>query len=193
MPSLAAPVQTSPATFLSPATLSPAAIVSQFYLQKDDWVADFGSGHGFFTIALADAVGPEGRVYAIDIQKASLDVLRAKAQTARLLNIHLIWGNVDAPLGSKLRNEILDFVLVANTLFQCEQKEVAIEEASRILKSGGKLAIIEWSGGKIPFGPPPELRIPPETVKDIATKIGFESQGEFNAGTHHYGLLFIKR
>src|SRR3989338_9848578 len=97
---------TAPQTFLEP-----ERIVRYFGLERGDHAADFGAGHGYFTIPIARAVGGEGRVYALDIQKAALDIIRAKAKLEHLLNIDLIWADLDMPHGSRIKDKTLDFVL----------------------------------------------------------------------------------
>jgi ubiquinone/menaquinone biosynthesis C-methylase UbiE len=175
--------------------LDPERIVRYFGLEKGDFVADFGAGHGYFTIPMARAVGGEGKVYAVDVQKSVLDVIRSKAKLEHLLNIELIWGNLEEPDGSHLKSDFIDFVVISNILFQADNKEAVIEEAYRILRSGGHMAIIEWdeASGRSAFGPPMHLRIPKNTAQSLAEKAGFQLDRQFEAGNHHYGLLFVKR
>lgn len=161
-------------------------------------MADFGAGHGFFTIPMARVVGGNGKVYAIDIQKSVLDIIRAKAKVEHLLNIEPVWADLDEIGGSLLKDDFIDFVTVANILFQTEKKEMIMREAYRILRQGGRMAVVEWDlqeniePSKYRVGPPPDLRIKKETVKNLALQAGFKLDREFSAGSHHYGLLFKK-
>lgn len=176
--------------------LHPERIVGYLGLAKGDYVADFGSGHGYFTIPMARIVGGDGKVYALDIQKATLDVIRAKAKLENLLNIELVWADLEELDGSHIKSEHVDFVVIANILFQAENKEAVLREAYRILRKGGRAAVIEWEpyAGRSAemFGPPLNLRIPKREAENLARKVGFESDREFEAGSHHYGLLFRK-
>lgn len=174
--------------------LDPDDIVRAFDLQKGDHVADFGAGHGYFTIPMARVVGGDGKIYAVDIQRSVLDVIRSKSKTEHLLQIEPMWGNLEELNGSHLKDNFLDFVIIANVLFQAENKETVLKEAYRVLRSGTKLAIVEWSSAApTAVGPPATLRIEKETTKRIAGKTGFAFDHEFNAGTHHYGLIFKKQ
>ena len=174
--------------------LDPERIVKYFGLEKGDFVADFGAGHGYFTIPTARAVGGDGKVYAVDIQKSVLDIVRAKAKLEHLLNIELVWGNLEEPDGSHLKSDFIDFVVVSNVLFQSDKKDAVMEEAHRVLRSGARMAVIEWeeSGTSSALGPPMHLRIPKKTAQSLAEKAGFELDREFETGSHHYGLLFKK-
>jgi len=172
--------------------LEPDRIVKSFGLEKGDYAADFGAGHGYFTIPMARLAGGDGKVYAIDVQKSVLDIIRTKAKVEHLLNIESIWTDLDMPQGSKLKDNFLDFVLIASILFQSEKKENIIKEAYRVLREKGRLAVIEWDESSS-FGPAKEFLMKKETVKELAVNEGFDFDREFSAGSYHYGLLFIKR
>ena len=178
--------------------LEPERIVQNFGLEKGDYVADFGVGHGFFTIAVARAVGNSGKVYALDVQKSVLEVVRAKARVNHLLNIETVWADLDEPGGSRIKDNFIDLVLVTNILFQAEKKDVVMQEAYRIVQPGGKMVAVEWDSPEsigttgLKVGPPSELRLKKEQVKELAQQAGFRLDREFEAGSHHYGLLFKK-
>jgi ubiquinone/menaquinone biosynthesis C-methylase UbiE len=172
--------------------LEPEKIVQSFGIAKGDYVADFGAGHGYFTIPLARVVGGDGKVYALDVQKEVLEVIRAKAKLEHLLNIELMWADLEESDGSHLKENFIDFAVIANILFQAEKKDVVLREAFRIIRAGGRMAIIEWDSSSAALGPPPNLRIKKETVREIMLQVGFVFDREFEAGVHHYGLLFRK-
>lgn len=172
--------------------LHPERIARYFDLRPGMVVADFGAGGGYFTIPAARLVGPEGKVFAIDIQKQSLDNIRSKAALEHLRHVEAVWADLESPRGSRLPNHTADFVIVANILFQIEKKQELFHEASRILKSSGRLAVLEWDETPFPAGPPASLRAPKSSVRHSAEEAGFELEKEFEAGSHHYGLLFKK-
>jgi ubiquinone/menaquinone biosynthesis C-methylase UbiE len=172
--------------------LDPEKIVRSFELERGDYAADFGAGHGYFSIPMAKIVGADGKVYAIDIQKATLEVIKTKAQLEHLLNIETIWGNLDEHNGSKLKNGSVDFAAISNVLFQADHKDVMLGEARRILRAIGRIAVIEWVETPTRIGPPPAMRLKKEETKNLAQVAGFEFLKEFDAGKYHYGLLFRK-
>ncbi len=173
--------------------LEPEKIAAYFGLEKGDHIAEFGAGHGYFTIPMARTVGGDGKVYAVDIQKAALEVVRAKAKLEHLLNVELVWGDVERAGGSKLKDNFIDFVLISNVLFQVENRPVVFAEARRVLRAGGRLALIEWDESMTPLGPPAALRVSKAQALVFARAAGFELDHEFEAGSHHYGLLFVKK
>jgi ubiquinone/menaquinone biosynthesis C-methylase UbiE len=172
--------------------LHPERIARYFDLRPGMVVADFGAGGGYFTIPAARLVGPEGKVFAIDIQKQSLDNIRSKAALEHLRHIEAVWADLESPRGSRLPNHAADFVIIANILFQIEKKQELFNEANRILRAGGRLAVLEWDETPFPAGPAVNLRAPKNSVRRSAEEAGFELEKEFEAGSHHYGLLFRK-
>ena len=166
-------------------------IISQLNVAEDSTVADFGSGHGFFSVAFAKKVGHSGQVFAIDVLPQAIEAVRSRARLEGLLNIKTINANLEKPNGSTLPNESCDFVFIANVLFQVSDKAVLINEARRVLKPGGRLAVVEWKAF-IGLGPQKQLRIPEEELKQIILSKGFEGPKNIDAGSHHYGFVSIK-
>lgn len=173
--------------------LEPEVVIRELGLKSGDHVADFGAGHGYFTLLMAKIVGGDGRIYAVDIQKSVLEVIRSKARLEHLLNIETVWSDLDNSGGSRLKDNFMDLVLVANILFQVDDKSVLFQEASRVLRQGGRLAVVEWTPeASLSFGPARPMRISKEEVKKFAADAGFTMQKEFDAGAYHYGVLFRK-
>lgn len=154
-------------------------------------VVDIGAGSGFYTIEAAKKVGPRGMVYAVDVQQDLLDKIKKSASLVGINNIETIWGNVEKIGGTKLRENIADRVIISNVLFQIEQKafdNLALE-VKRLTKSGGKLMVIDWDESSA-LSPKPA--IPKLLAEGIFQKTGFTLEKSFDAGDHHYGLLFKK-
>jgi len=172
--------------------LHPERIIGALEIQNGSIIADFGAGHGYFTIPLGRATGPDGKVYAIDIQKAGLTVVQTKAKLEHLLHIEPVWADLDRPNGSRLPEASVDLVLMANILFQSEKKSDMMQEAYRVLKAGGRAFVIEWKPNEASFGPPVHLRVSAPTVQNMAVHTGFIFEREVPVGSHHYGLIFRK-
>jgi predicted methyltransferase len=93
---------------------------------------------------------------------------------------------------AKLPAETLDFGLLVNIMFQSRQNENILREAHRLLKSGGKLLVVDWKVEPTPLGPPLESRLKPEAVAQLAAKVGFTPARQFEAGSYHYGFVLLK-
>ncbi len=154
-------------------------------------VVDLGAGSGFYTIEVAKAVGPSGRVYAIDVQQELLDKIKRTANNLNLYNIEIIWGNIEKIGGTKVREAIADRVILSNILFQIspENRDNLALEIKRIIKPGGKLLVIDWDSGS-PLSP--KSLVPQMFAEGIFEKAGFSIEKKFDAGDHHYGIIFKK-
>jgi len=156
-------------------------------------VADFGCGAGFFTMQVAKRISADGKIYALDIQEPPLATLRQKAHASGFHNIQTMRVNLEAKLGSKLKDESVDRVIIANILFQAPDKKAIVSEAHRILKKSGKILIVEWepSPQKL-LGPRREVRITPDTLKELLASEHFAIAREFGLGDFHYGIIATK-
>jgi len=166
-------------------------IVGQFDIKQNMTIADFGAGHGFFSVAFAKKVGPSGQVFAIDILSQTLEAIRSKAKLEGLFNIKIIRGDLEKPNGSTLGDASCDMVFIANVLFQVTDKSGLINEAYRVLKKNGELVVVEWKP-YIALGPQKEYRLSEEELKQLIISKGFGEPKPINAGSHHYGFVFIK-
>ena len=166
-------------------------IVGQFDIKQNMTIADFGAGHGFFSVAFAKKVGPSGQVFAIDILSQTLEAIRSKAKLEGLFNIKIIRGDLEKPNGSTLGDASCDMVFIANVLFQVTDKSGLINEAYRVLKKNGELVVVEWKP-YIALGPQKEYRLSEEELKQLVISKGFSEPKPINAGSHHYGFVFIK-
>ncbi len=167
----------------------PQKNIGRFDIQDGMKVIDIGAGSGFYSIEAAKKVGARGRVYAVDVQADLLTKLKNSASLVGLHNIEGVWGNVEHIGGTKLRESIGDRTILSNTLFQIEpqDRDNLSLELKRITKSGGKLMVIDWSG-ETPLAP--KTAVPSAIAQSLFTKAGFVLEDTFDAGDHHYGLIF---
>jgi ubiquinone/menaquinone biosynthesis C-methylase UbiE/rhodanese-related sulfurtransferase len=103
-------------------------------------VADVGAGDGFFTTRLAKAVGPTGRVYAVDISQSALDRLKRRVAEEGLQNVEVILGTADDP---RLPAGALDAVLIVNAYHEMREHQSMLAAIKRALKPEGRLVILE--------------------------------------------------
>lgn len=155
-------------------------------------VADLGTGSGHYALALAHVVGAEGKVYAIDVQEDVLARLRNDAKHHKVKNIETVWGDIEKPGGTKLKDESMDAVVLSNTLFQLEDKQAAVTEVQRILKSGGKALVVDWAGAYDGLGPHADSVVPEHAAEELFIGAGFHKAKGFRGGPHHYAIVFTR-
>lgn len=172
--------------------LDPEKVVDALDIRPGMRVADFGCGHGYYTIPFAKRAGEKGKIYAFDVQEAAIEAVRSHARLNHCANVEARRVNLEEDRATGLQDNTVDLVCIANILFQAEDKSALVREAHRILIPNGIVAVIEWKKGKAPLGPPPSLQISLEEVGKLMAAVGFIKEREFNAGEWHYGLIFRK-
>lgn len=168
----------------------PARNVAALGVEPGMVIADFGAGSGAYVLAIAEALLGAGHVYAIDIQKDLLRRIHNEAHRRGLTHVSILWGDLEKPQGSKLADHICDIVLISNLLFQVENKMQLFQEAKRILRPRGRLAVVDWQESFGGMGPIKEHVVNKAGAIALAKDSGFALVQEFNAGAHHYGLIF---
>jgi len=168
----------------------PIKNLKQLGLREDMIVADLGAGTGFYSIAAGGLV-PNGKVYAIEIIKDYVITIKNKALEAHLNNIECFWGDIEKIGGTKLKDNIVDAVIVSNIFSQIEDINSFVLEIKRILKKGGKVLFIDWESSSI-LGPKKEKIISKEKVLEIFKNKGFVHDRDIITGEHHYGMILIK-
>ncbi len=169
---------------------APRENILQLGIREGMKVGDFGAGSGHYSRAAAAIVGHGGRVYAVDIQEEVLKHLKLNTHEHHRGIIEAVWGDIEKPGGTHLRDATLDAVILANTFFQIENRFGLLKEIKRVLKPGGKLMVIDWAGSYGGMGPSPEKVVTEHDAEAFFITGGFHKVKSFRAGAHHYGLLF---
>lgn len=155
-------------------------------------VVDFGCGYGTFTIPAAKIT--RGIVYALDIEPGMVEATRAKAESEHLANVRVSCRDF-VEMGTALPSISIGFVMLFNIL-HCEQPEVLLREAWRILSPGGRLGIMHWNyDPTTPRGPSMDIRPRPQQCRDWAEHVGFQlvMPKKIDLPPYHYGWVMEKR
>ncbi len=110
-------------------------------LETGDAVADIGCGSGYYTRRLAQAVGTNGLVYAVDIQPEMLALLTNKLAA---LNIHHVKPVLGTTADPKLPHAAVDLILLVDVYHEFDQPFEMVEAMIRALKPGGRLVFVEF-------------------------------------------------
>ncbi len=173
--------------------LDPEKVLFAAGLAKGHSFADLGSGSGFYTLAAAGIVGEQGVVSSVDILESTLDHISAEARLKNVHNIKTFACDLEKSTScSQITEGSADMVLMANITHQIKNRRNLFAEAYRLLKTGGKLLVIEWNEQPAPIGPVASERISEAEVNNAAKSATFKSAGNLSVDAYHYGLIFIK-
>jgi ubiquinone/menaquinone biosynthesis C-methylase UbiE len=169
----------------------PERIMDALRIADGARVADLGAGGGWFTIRLARRVGPNGRVYAEDVQPEMIDSIRQRVANQRLTSVETILGTEDDP---RLPDN-LDAVLVVDAYPQFgsrpEDRVSVLRHIARALAPHGRLGLVDFKldgvGGP---GPPPDERLDPAQVRREAEQAGLQLLREETFLRYQYLLVF---
>jgi ubiquinone/menaquinone biosynthesis C-methylase UbiE len=178
----------------SEAILDAKRVLSSIKLDEGDVFMDAGCGDGFISREAAKLVGTAGKVLAVDQYSPSLEILREKVLEGGIDNLEVLEADLTRKL--PLEDEIVDLCLMANVLhgfFYNEELDQVIPELLRILKTGGRLAIVEFKKIEGTPGPPLSSRITAEDVNSALETRGFQSLEEMEVGPYHYAVVFVKK
>jgi predicted methyltransferase len=134
-------------------------------------VADIGAGAGWFTIRLARRVGPNGRVFAQDVQRQPLEAVRRRVAREGLLNVETRLGSDSDP---NLPPRSLDAVLVVDVYPEVEDRVTFLRNTAAALKPGGRIGIVNYKPGRGGPGPAPDegVRVESAAVERDAQAAG---------------------
>ncbi len=169
--------------------LNPEQCVAQCGLREGMRVADFGAGSGLYSKAAAARVGHTGHVYAIEVQKELVEKIESDIKTWGISNISVIWGDIEKMGGTKIADHSQDIVIIANVLFQASDRLGLIDEAKRVLKTGGRAVVIDWTESFGNMGPIATQIVNKKNAQDMFEKRGFSFLEAISTGEHHYGII----
>ena len=166
----------------------PEKVMDALGIAEGSVVADLGAGGGWFTIRLARRVGPNGRVYAEDVQRQMIESIERRVNRENLRNITTILGTSRDP---RLPAPV-DAVLVVGVYNEMEEPVVLLRNLAADLKPNGRIGIVDFK--KDGFGPGPALeeRVDPERVIRDAEAAGLRLIKRETFLRYQYMLVFGK-
>jgi ubiquinone/menaquinone biosynthesis C-methylase UbiE len=166
----------------------PEQIMDSLYIGEGSVVADVGAGGGWFTVRLARRVGPNGTVYAEDVQQLMIQAIEGRVRGEGLRNVKLVLGT---SLDPRLPERALDAILIVDAYHEMEQPIAMLRNLAKTLKPAGLIGILEFK--KDGFGPGPdamEERIDPERVIRDAQAAGLQLKRRENFLRYQHLLIF---
>jgi predicted methyltransferase len=152
----------------------PEEIMDALAIADGAAVADIGAGAGWFTIRLARRVGPNGVVYAQDVQTHMLDALRRRVAREGLRNVQTRLGSDSNP---NLPPRALDAVLLVDMYSEIGDHVTFLRNLTESLKAGGRIGIVNYKPGGGGPGPDPSERVDSSVVERDAEAAGLRVLG----------------
>jgi len=163
---------------------NPATFLKQLGIQSGQSVLDLGSGPGFWTLPLAEMVGSNGEVWALDVSQETLDLLAQRKPPAQVRLMRAELPQIGLPPAS------LDWVWAAFVLHEVTPLETLAGEMRGALKEKGTLAVLDWRPDAVgESGPPRHHRLSVEMATKALLEAGFNSVTQSWQDDENYLLL----
>lgn len=166
--------------------LNKGQILAGLSIAPGQTILDAGCGNGYMARKFAETAGATARIYALDPDVVSIDVLKSETVGT---NIEPFVGDITKE--TKLAASSIDLIYLSTVVhgFSKKQMEGFVKEVKRLLKPSGRLAIVEIKKEKTPFGPPLEMRLSPEELRQTIDLI---PTGLIDVGQYFYMQIFSK-
>ena len=154
----------------------PDQIMDALGVAEGSVVAELGAGGGWFTLRLAERVGPNGSVYAEDVQQAMLEGIRRRMQSQNRANVTTVLGTASDP---HLPGG-LDAVLISDAFNEMDLPGdrtavvTLLRNIAQALKPQGRLGIVDWTPGSGGPGPESGQRGDPKRMIEVARAAGLQ-------------------
>jgi len=161
----------------------PRKVFDALALEPGDVFLDLGCGPGDYSMEAAPIVGDSGMVYALDKSEKMVEHVVREASTHDVGNVVARVCDITGPL--PLADDSVDVCLLS-TVFHIPEvsrhAQSVFAEVRRVLKPGGRLAIIECKKEEMPFGPPMDMRWAPEELEALLSGSGYQKIGLTDLG-----------
>ena len=155
----------------------PELIMDRLGVADGSTVAELGVGGGWFTLWLARRVGPNGVVYAEDVQREMLEAISQRVQGENLLNVRPVLGTATDP---HLPAGVVDATVVVDSFHEMDEASdpsqvvKLLTNVARSLKPQGRLGIVDFLPGGGGPGPAADQRVDPQRVIKAAEAAGLQ-------------------
>ena len=168
----------------------PQEVVTALALREGEVIADIGAGSGYFAVRFARAVGPRGRIYAVDISPDMIRYLNRRIRDEELSNVTTVLSDPDDPL---LPDGSIDRFVIVNTWHHIEDQAKYLSLMKRMLRPGGQVVHIDFQKRELPVGPPLSMKIAREDLVRQMEAAGFSLAAEHDFLPYQYFLVFTPR
>ena len=164
----------------------PDLVINALGLNRNDVVADFGAGSGYFTEKIAPLCN---LVYAVDIQREMIELNKRKMKRKEIKNVNFILG------GEKVTNlpkESIDYLIMVDVYHELEFPYEIMQDIYRAMKHDGKVVLVEYrkEDPKVMIKPLHKMSI--MQIRKEMNNSGFELNSSFEGLPRQHMLFFNK-
>lgn len=161
----------------------PVELVSALQIPQGATVADLGAGTGYFNRHLAQAVGPTGKVIAVDIEPSLVQHMGARALQEGTPQVEARLGAAHDP---GLAQGEVDVVLLVDTYHHIDDRISYFRALRQAVREGGRLVVVDFKMGAQPVGPPDAHKIPQDQVVAELVEAGWTEAGSLDLLPHQF-------
>ena len=172
------------------ASLKVEEVIAKLDLRPGEVVADLGAGSGIFSLPLAKAVGGTGKVYAVDIDRALIEHIDAKAKRLQIANVRPVLGQFADPA---LPAADVDVAFMHDVLHHVADRVAYLKNAVRYLRPRGRFAIVEPDAHTGPHSNDPKLQITKEQLAKWMADVGFVQSNEFKLFADKWYVVYVRK
>lgn len=165
----------------------PEMLMSALQIRPGATVADVGSGTGYFTWRLAQQVGSQGKVYAVDVQQSMLDLTKVAVAEHKLSNVEYVLATESSP---RLPERSVDLVFVAYAYHEFGDPDAMMAAIRRALKPGGRVLILEYAKESNIAPASPLHKMSFEEIRREITPMGFVIDQLLDFLPVQHGVIF---
>ena len=164
----------------------PDLVINALGLNRNDVVADFGAGSGYFTEKIAPLCN---LVYAVDIQREMIELNKRKMKRKEIKNVNFILG------GEKVTNlpkESIDYLIMVDVYHELEFPYEIMQDIYRAMKHDGKVVLVEYrkEDPKVMIKPLHKMSV--KQIRKEMNNSGFELNSSFEGLPRQHMLFFNK-
>jgi ubiquinone/menaquinone biosynthesis C-methylase UbiE len=168
----------------------PEKILSSLGVAPGMVFIDVGCGDGYFALPAARRVGPQGKVYAVDIDASAIQRLREQAEREGL---HHLFSEVRKAEETVVCEGCADYVFFGIDLHDFVDPAHVLLNAQKMLGPQGQVIDLDWKDEPMAFGPPQQKRFPIDKARHLIESAGFAITSVSDAGPYHYLILASRK
>ncbi len=170
----------------------PDQVFAELHLSKGDTFLDIGCGSGDYSLRAGREVGSDGIVYATDIQEGLVTSLLKRAEEDGLDNIRAVVHDIHDPL--PVEGGSVDLCFISTVLHSLDRDRIGpqmLREIKRVLKTDGRLAVLECNKENLNFGPPLHMRISAEELAQFVSSHGLLQVSHADLGFNYLSTFRV--